>query len=81
MHYLQILANEIVLYWIIMTTNLGEENAIGLIINFSSAIIISEIDDFVTKLGRVQAMREDYEKMMGEGKEQIMKKKAKKRVV
>ena len=63
-----------------MTTNLGEENAIGLIINFSSAIIISEIDDFATKLGRVQAMREDYEKLMGEGKEQIMKKKAKKRV-
>lgn len=40
-----VMANEFVVYWIICSTNIGEQGGLGLIINFASAIIICELDD------------------------------------
>ncbi len=37
--------NEFVIFRIIITTNLGEQGGLGLIINFSSALLISQFDD------------------------------------
>jgi hypothetical protein len=41
------------MYWITLSTNLGEERATGLIVNFSAAIIICELDDLLMQTGRI----------------------------
>ena len=58
-----IIANELVVYWIICSTNLGEEGGLGLIINFSSAIIICQLDNIVIESARVQNLRERFDDM------------------
>lgn len=40
-----IFGNEILLFKIITTTNLGENLALGLILNFTAGVIIVELDD------------------------------------
>jgi hypothetical protein len=42
-----IVINEFVIFRIILSTNLGEQGGLGLIINFSSAMLVSQFDDFL----------------------------------
>jgi hypothetical protein len=56
-----IIANEFVVYWIICSTNIGEEGGLGLIINFASAIIICELDDLYVQSARVHDLMERFE--------------------
>ena len=42
-----IVANELVVYWIICSTDMGNVGGLGLIINFASAIIICQLDDII----------------------------------
>lgn len=58
-----IIANELVVYWIICSTNLGEEGGLGLIINFASAIIICQLDNIVIETARVHNLRERFDDM------------------
>jgi len=39
--------NGILMYAIVISSNIGEDRAIGLVVNFSAGIIICEIDDFI----------------------------------
>jgi hypothetical protein len=47
---LSILMNELICVAIILTTNLGREQGLGLILNFSAAVIIVEFDTFVAQI-------------------------------
>lgn len=53
--------NEFVVFWVIASTNLGEEGGLGLVINFSAAIIVCEFDDILVKTGRVNMIREHFD--------------------
>lgn len=55
-----ILLNEFVVFIIVITTNLGEELATGLIVNFSAALIVCELDDIAMAAGRIQFWRDRY---------------------
>ncbi len=46
--------NEIVMFAITCCTNIAEDGIIGLIVNFSAALIICELDDIVMSTGRIQ---------------------------
>jgi len=48
-----ILLNEIVIFGIVINCNIGEDRALGLIVNFSAALIICELDDIIMKTGRI----------------------------
>jgi|LauGreDrversion4_2_1035121.scaffolds.fasta_scaffold255808_1 hypothetical protein len=43
---------------VICCTNIGEEGCLGLVVNFSAAIIISELDDIIMATGNIQAIKE-----------------------
>lgn len=45
---------------VIFCTNIGEEGCLGLVVNFSAVIIISELDDIIMATGNVQAVREYF---------------------
>ncbi len=45
--------NEIVMFAITCCTNIGENGVIGLVVNFSAAVIICELDDIVMSTGRI----------------------------
>ena len=64
-----IIANELVIYWIICSTNLGEQGGIGLIINFSSAILVCELDDIAVASARVHNLRERFDDLENENEE------------
>jgi hypothetical protein len=48
-----ILLNELVVFAIVVTINIGEDRAIGIIVDFSAAIILCELDDIIMKTGRI----------------------------
>ena len=61
--YLRVLSvclNEIVMFAIVVCTNIGQDRGIGLIVNFSAALIICEIDDLLMGTGRIQRYREYF---------------------
>lgn len=58
-----IIANELVVYWIIVSTDIGVEGGLGLIINFSSAILICELDDIIVQSARVHNLRERFDEL------------------
>lgn len=49
-----ITANELVLFAVLCCTNLAEDRILGLVVNFSAALIICELDDIVMNTGRMQ---------------------------
>jgi hypothetical protein len=55
-----ILLNEFVVFIIVITTNLGEEKGTGLIVNFSAALIVCELDDITMAAGRIQFWRDRF---------------------
>ena len=48
-----IVFNEIVVIFVIFSTDLSKEKGLGLIVNFSGALIICELDDIVMTTGRI----------------------------
>jgi hypothetical protein len=56
-----IVVNEMVVISIINTTNLEEDGGLGLITNFTAAIIVCELDDLMTTTATVHKYREKYE--------------------
>ena len=59
---------EILMFSIVVCANIGEERGIGVIVNFSAALIICEIDDLIMSTGRIQRYREFYENEDDESK-------------
>jgi hypothetical protein len=53
--------NEFIIFKIAISTNIGEDRAIGLIVNFGAALIICELDDIVMESGMIQYWRELYD--------------------
>jgi len=58
--------NELVVFWIIATSNMGQDGGLGLIINFSAAIIVSTFDDILVMTGRVQKVKEYFNELKEE---------------
>jgi hypothetical protein len=58
-----IMLNEIVMYAIVICANIGEDRGIGMIVNFSAAIIICELDDLLMSTGRIQRIKDYYENL------------------
>lgn len=53
--------NELVLFAVTFTTNIGEDRILGLVVNFSSALIICELDDIVMNTARIQYQKEQFD--------------------
>jgi hypothetical protein len=45
--------NEIVMLAVVLCVNIGEDRGIGLVVNFSAALIICELDDIIMSAGRI----------------------------
>ena len=58
--------NECVIFIVVFCSNIGEDRAIGLIVNFGAALIICELDDIIMSTGRIQYWREVYDNMEDE---------------
>ena len=56
-----VVGNELVVYWIILTTDLGEQGGLGLIINFASAMLICELDDMIFETARIHNLKERFD--------------------
>jgi hypothetical protein len=61
-----VIANEVLMYYIVLCSNIGEDRGIGLVVNFSAVLIICEIDDLIMQTGRIQQIREYYDNMEDE---------------
>jgi hypothetical protein len=55
-----VVLNESVIFWIILSTDLGDQGGLGLIINFSSAMLICELDDILFNSARVHNLKENF---------------------
>lgn len=55
-----VVLNECVIFWIILSTDLGDQGGLGLIINFSSALLICELDDILFDSARVHNFKENF---------------------
>ena len=53
--------NEYVIFKIAISSNIGEDRALGLIVNFGATLIVCELDDIIMSTGRIQYWREIYE--------------------
>jgi len=53
--------NEFVIFIITISSNIGEDRALGLKVNFGATLIICELDDIIMSTGRIQYWREFYE--------------------
>ena len=62
---LNIVGNELVVYWIILSTDLGEQGGLGLIINFASSMLICELDDIIFETARIHNLKERFDDMAG----------------
>ena len=61
-----VMMNEVVMFAIIACTNIGEDRGIGIIVNFSAALIICEIDDLLMVTARIHRYREYFENQPNE---------------
>lgn len=55
------ITNECVVFWIIVSTDIGNNGGLGLIVNFSSAMLICQLDDFLVDSARVQSLADSFE--------------------
>ena len=55
-----VIINEIIIFLIIVYSDLGETGGTGLIINFASAILISQLDDYLYENNQVKSLKEDF---------------------
>jgi hypothetical protein len=56
-----VITNECVVFWIIVSTDIGNNGGLGLIVNFSSAMLICQLDDFLVDSARVQSLADSFE--------------------
>jgi hypothetical protein len=56
-----VLINECVVFWIIVSTDIGNNGGLGLIVNFSSAMLICQLDDYLVDSARVQSLADSFE--------------------
>jgi hypothetical protein len=61
--------NEFVIFKIAISTNIGEDRGIGLIVNFGAALIICELDDIVMETGRMQKFRDQLDSLPDESED------------
>ena len=54
------------MFWITLSCNVGEQRAIGLIVNFSAALIICEIDDLIMSTARMQKFRDYFDELVNQ---------------
>lgn len=45
--------NEVIVFAITFCTNIAEDRVIGLVVNFSAALIVSEFDEIIMTLGKI----------------------------
>ena len=57
---INIIGNELVVYWIILSSDLGDLGGLGLIINFASAMVICELDDIIFHSARIHSLKESF---------------------
>ena len=57
---INIIGNELVVYWIILSSDLGDLGGLGLIINFASAMVICELDDIIFDSARIHSLKENF---------------------
>jgi hypothetical protein len=50
---LLVIINEVLMFAIVVCCNIGEERGIGVVVNFSAALIICELDDLIMATGRI----------------------------
>ena len=48
-----VMMNEVLMVAIVVCCNIGEERGIGVVVNFSAALIICELDDIIMATGRI----------------------------
>jgi hypothetical protein len=60
---LNVIINECVVFWIIVSSDLGDIGGLGLIINFSSAMLICQLDDILFESARVHNLKENFEEL------------------
>ena len=48
-----VMINEVLMVSIVACCNIGEERGIGVVVNFSAALIICELDDLIMATGRI----------------------------
>jgi hypothetical protein len=60
---INIVGNELVVYWIIESTDLGSVGGLGLIINFASAMLICELDDIIFHSARIHNLKERFDEL------------------
>lgn len=48
-----VILNEVLMFAIVVCCNIGEERGIGVVVNFSAALIICELDDLIMATGRI----------------------------
>ena len=58
--FVTVVFNECVIFWITVSTDLGDGGGLGLIINFASAKLICELDDILFESSRVQNLKENF---------------------
>ena len=70
--YFQTILNELVIFWMIVTSDMAQDGGLGLIVNFSAGVIVSTFDDMLMSTGRVQKVRESFDDVveMIEGEEE-----------
>ncbi len=55
-----VVVNEIIIFGIISTYNFGGELGFGLVVQFSSALIISQLSSFMAYTGRIKKLLTYY---------------------
>lgn len=66
LRFIVIVFNELAMIVVICCSNLAEQGGLGLVVNFSAALIICEIDDILMTTGRVQALKDYYNNLEDE---------------
>ena len=61
-----VIINEVLMFAIVVCCNIGEQRGIGVVVNFSAALIICELDDLIMSTGRIQRVREYFDNIEDE---------------
>ena len=65
---LVIVGNELLVFWIIVSTDLGSEGGLGLIINFASTMIMCELDDIIFNSTSIHSLKEKFDEVAEAGR-------------
>jgi hypothetical protein len=68
---INVIINECVVFWIIVSSDLGDLGGLGLIINFSSAMLICQLDDILFDSARVHNLKENFNEIVEKSKTDV----------